>query len=59
MAAALLCSPPAASAAAGSLGDISGFTAEGDSYTFRSGAAALRVNFENDLLRVWLAPDGT
>ncbi|WP_240617428.1 RICIN domain-containing protein [Nocardioides speluncae] len=46
-------------AAGGQLGDVTGYERSGDTYTFRSGAAALRVIFsDDDLFRVWLAPDG-
>lgn len=50
---------PATVAAAGRLGDVTGYQRSGDTYTFKSGAAALRVVFADaDLFRVWLAPDG-
>ncbi|GAA6525129.1 RICIN domain-containing protein [Intrasporangium sp. DVR] len=51
---------PSAQAASGRLGDATSFTREGDTYTVRSGDAALRVVAQDgDLLRVQLAPDGT
>jgi alpha-glucosidase (family GH31 glycosyl hydrolase) len=44
----------------GSLGDLTDFEVAGDTYTLTSGSARLRLSFEDDdLLRVWLAPDGT
>jgi alpha-glucosidase len=50
---------PATIAAVGRLGDVTGYQRSGDTYTFESGAAALRVVFaDDDLFRVWLAPDG-
>lgn len=57
----LLATPLTASAAApGQLGAVTGFERSGDTYTFSSGAARLRVDFKDaDLFRVWLAPDGT
>ncbi len=49
----------ASAADADGLGDVTGFEQHGDSYTFHSGVAALRVDFEDaDLFRVWLAPTG-
>ncbi|MET8571539.1 TIM-barrel domain-containing protein [Streptomyces sp. NPDC004783] len=49
----------AAPAADGRLGDATGFTADGDTYTVASGEARLRISFpDDDLLRVRLAPDG-
>ena len=51
---------PGAQAATGQLGDITSITQDGDTYTVRSGTAALRVVVEdNALLRVQVAPDGT
>lgn len=48
-----------AHAADGQLGAVDGVTADGDTYTFTSGDAALRIQVpDEDLLRVWLAPDG-
>lgn len=48
-----------AAAATNELGDVTGFDHDGDSYTFRSGEAALRVTFEDaDMVRVRLAPNG-
>lgn len=56
----LVAVPPSAEAAAGQLGDISSFSKDGDTYTMRSGDAAVRVVAQdNDLLRVQVAPDGT
>ncbi|MEU9593731.1 TIM-barrel domain-containing protein [Streptomyces sp. NPDC048193] len=49
----------ASPAADGRLGDATGFTADGDTYTVSSGDAKLRISFpDDDLLRVRLAPDG-
>jgi len=48
-----------ASADASSLGDVTGFEVDGDSYTFASGDARLQVEFaDDDLFRVHLAPSG-
>jgi alpha-glucosidase len=56
----MVTTPPTASAATGEVGAVTGFSADGDTYTFRSGDAALRIAFEDDdLFRVQLAPDGT
>ena len=56
----LVAVPASAQAATGQLGNITSFAQAGDTYTVRSGAAALRVVAEdNDLLRVEVAPDGT
>ncbi|WP_431781242.1 TIM-barrel domain-containing protein [Streptomyces chumphonensis] len=49
-----------AAASAHSLGDVTGFSADGDTYTVSSGEAKLRVTFhDDDLVRVHLAADGT
>ncbi|GAA5025755.1 hypothetical protein GCM10023317_72700 [Actinopolymorpha pittospori] len=41
------------------LGAVTGFEADGDTYTVTAGAAKLRVVFEDaDLFRIWLAPNG-
>ncbi|MBD0421859.1 RICIN domain-containing protein [Streptomyces sp. TRM S81-3] len=46
-------------AAGGRLGDATGFTADGDTYTVTAGDAELRISFpDDDLFRVHLAPDG-
>ncbi|MEO7267939.1 MAG: hypothetical protein ABIW49_01895, partial [Knoellia sp.] len=59
-AAGLVAVPASAQAATGQLGNITSFAQAGDTYTVRSGAAALRVVAQdNDLLRVQVAPDGT
>ncbi|MPZ94530.1 MAG: DUF5110 domain-containing protein [Propionibacteriales bacterium] len=51
---------PAASASGGRLGDLTDFAADGDTYTVTAGTAKLRIDFaDDDLFRVWLAPDGT
>ncbi|MEO6411407.1 MAG: RICIN domain-containing protein [Pedococcus sp.] len=51
---------PSAQAATGQLGDITSFSQDGDTFTVRTGPAALRVVIEdNALLRVQVAPDGT
>jgi alpha-glucosidase (family GH31 glycosyl hydrolase) len=51
---------PTAQAATDQLGDITSLTRDGDTFTVRSGPAALRVVVEDDsLLRVQVAPDGT
>ncbi len=51
---------PTAQAATGQLGDITSLSRDGDTFTVRSGTAALRVVVEDDsLLRVQVAPDGT
>ena len=48
-----------AAEATNELGDVTGFDRDGDSYTFESGGAALRVTFEDaDMVRVRLAPNG-
>ncbi|MQA25924.1 MAG: DUF5110 domain-containing protein [Micromonosporaceae bacterium] len=42
------------------LGDVTGFTADGATYTFEAGDAKVRVIFQrDDVFRIWLAPDGT
>ncbi|MEU7789005.1 TIM-barrel domain-containing protein [Amycolatopsis sp. NPDC049159] len=44
----------------GSLGDLTGISADGPVVTLKSGAAAVRVSFPAEsAVRVWLAPDGT
>ncbi|WP_460626358.1 RICIN domain-containing protein [Intrasporangium mesophilum] len=49
-----------AQAADGQLGDVTAYSRDGDTYTFGSGAAKLRVEFDDtDLFRVQLAPNGT
>ena len=49
-----------AAAADGHLGDVTGFTRSGDTYTFASGPAKVRVEVDDaSLVRVQLAPDGT
>ncbi len=49
-----------AQAADGHLGDVTAYSRDGDTYTFGSGAAKLRVEFDDaDLFRVQLAPNGT
>jgi alpha-glucosidase len=62
LAAALVALSPVSSVAAeatNKLGDVTGFERDGDSYTFESGEAALRVTFEDaDMVRVRLAPNG-
>jgi alpha-glucosidase (family GH31 glycosyl hydrolase) len=53
--------PGASSTAAepGRLGQVTGFEADGDTYTFASGDALVRVVFyDDDMFRIWLAPDG-
>ncbi len=41
------------------LGQLTGFEADGDTYTFASGDARVRVVFyDDDMFRIWLAPDG-
>lgn len=53
-------STPSSAAGTGTLGAISSFTRDGDTYTATAGAARLRVTLEDsDLLRVEVAPDGT
>ncbi|SDK49764.1 NPCBM-associated, NEW3 domain of alpha-galactosidase [Nocardioides sp. YR527] len=48
-----------AAEATSELGGVTGFERDGDSYTFESGEAALRVTFEDaDMVRVRLAPNG-
>jgi alpha-glucosidase len=43
----------------GQLGLVTGFDVDGDTYTFASGEAEVRVIFhDEDLFRIWLAPDG-
>lgn len=55
----LAATTPPAAAATGELGAVTGLDRNGDTYTFRSGEAALRVVMEDrDVIRVWLAPDG-
>ncbi|WP_290056598.1 TIM-barrel domain-containing protein [Amycolatopsis solani] len=45
---------------AGSLGDLTGVSADGPTVTLKSGAAAVRVSFPAEgAVRIWLAPDGT
>ena len=49
-----------AQAADGHLGDVTAYSRSGDTYTFGSGAAKLRVEVDDaDLMRVQVAPDGT
>ena len=49
-----------AQAADSHLGDVTAYSRSGDTYTFGSGAAKLRVEVDDtDLLRVQVAPDGT
>ncbi|MGH2602535.1 MAG: hypothetical protein ACRDJ9_24515, partial [Dehalococcoidia bacterium] len=51
----------AVSAAPGetTLGDVTGFSADGATYTFQAGQAKVRVIFKrDDVFRIWLAPDG-
>ncbi|MGH3734311.1 MAG: NPCBM/NEW2 domain-containing protein [Micromonosporaceae bacterium] len=49
----------AAAPADQSLGDVTGFTADGATYTFEAGTAKVRVIFQrDDVFRLWLAPDG-
>lgn len=56
----LTATPASAEAAAGQLGNITSFTQAGDTYTVRSGEAAVRIVAQDkDLLRVQVAPDGT
>ncbi|MEV4318770.1 TIM-barrel domain-containing protein [Actinocrispum sp. NPDC049592] len=51
---------PVAPAAAATIGNITGFTGSGASYTITAGAAKVRVSFARaDIFRLWLAPDGT
>jgi alpha-glucosidase (family GH31 glycosyl hydrolase) len=51
---------PAAAAAGTSLGDATGITRDGDTYTISAGEATVRVTAkDDDLLRVEMAPDGT
>jgi alpha-glucosidase (family GH31 glycosyl hydrolase) len=50
---------PTAEPNTGRLGDLTGFRADGDTYTVESGRARLRIDFQDeDLFRVHLAPDG-
>ncbi|MET9495913.1 NPCBM/NEW2 domain-containing protein, partial [Streptomyces sp. NPDC006552] len=49
----------AAADAPGSVGDVTGFHADGSHYTLHAGAAAARVSFVSDeTFRIELAPDG-
>jgi alpha-glucosidase len=51
---------PALPAAAGTIGNVTGFTGSGASYTVSAGTAKVRVTFARaDIFRLWLAPDGT
>jgi alpha-glucosidase len=51
---------PAMPAAAGTIGNITGFTGSGNSYTITAGNAKVRLAFARaDIFRLWLAPDGT
>ncbi|WP_329236347.1 NEW3 domain-containing protein [Actinoallomurus sp. NBC_01490] len=48
-----------ASAAGGALGRMTGFTVDGNTVTFTSGEAKVRVIFyADDVFRIWAAPDG-
>ncbi|TDP95106.1 TIM-barrel domain-containing protein [Labedaea rhizosphaerae] len=52
--------PATAAIAAGQLGDVTAFTGTDGDYTVDAGAAKLRLKFYDDqVLRAWLAPDGT
>lgn len=51
---------PAAAADRTTIGAITGFRADGATYTISAGSAAVRVIFQDsDLFRIWLAPNGT
>jgi hypothetical protein len=51
---------PVLPAAAGTIGNITGFTGSGATYTITAGTAKVRVAFARaDIFRLWLAPDGT
>ncbi|MGP3982488.1 TIM-barrel domain-containing protein [Streptomyces sp. KR80] len=46
--------------AASTIGNLTGFSAAGDTFTITAGAAKVRVDFARaDIFRLWLAPDGT
>ncbi|HEY3005665.1 MAG TPA: NPCBM/NEW2 domain-containing protein [Kribbellaceae bacterium] len=50
---------PAAASATQELGDVTGFEADGASYTLTARQAKVRVVFVSaDVFRIWLAPDG-
>lgn len=51
--------PAAAQTGESTLGAVTGFQAEGATYTFSAGQAKVRVVFvRDDMFRIWLAPDG-
>lgn len=53
-------SPTAAADERTAIGAITGFQADGATYTISAGQAKVRVIFnDTDLFRIWLAPDGT
>ncbi|WP_412537791.1 glycoside hydrolase family 31 protein [Longispora sp. K20-0274] len=59
LASSALSATPAVAADPGQLGAVTGFAADGATYTFSSGAARVRVAFQrDDVFRLWLAPDG-
>ncbi|MEV6521887.1 NPCBM/NEW2 domain-containing protein [Longispora sp. NPDC051575] len=59
LASSILSPGTAVAADPGHLGAVTGFAADGATYTFSSGAAKVRVVFQKaDVFRLWLAPDG-
>ena len=51
---------PATQASADTIGNVTGFTGSGASYTVTAGTAKVRVDFaRSDIFRLWLAPTGT
>jgi alpha-glucosidase (family GH31 glycosyl hydrolase) len=51
---------PPQPAAAETLGNVTGFTGSGNTYTISAGTARVRVTFARaDIFRLWLAPTGT